>query len=108
LTHSTVKHDVFHAIADPTRRSILIMLAEKEMSIAAITSCFPVSRTAVNKHLKVLCQAGLAASEKAGRETVYSLEPQPLEELKNWLLYFEEYWDNKLSALKNFTENNNG
>ncbi|MFD0051241.1 ArsR/SmtB family transcription factor [Actinomycetes bacterium NPDC127524] len=99
---------MFHAIADPTRRSILIMLAEKEMSIAAIASCFPVSRTAVNKHLKVLCQAGLAASEKTGRETVYSLKPQPLEELKNWLQFFEVYWDNKLLALKKFTENNNG
>ena len=93
MVTSSSKHDVFQAIADPTRRSLLKMLADKEMPIAAITDCFPISRTAVNKHLHVLSEAGLVSSQKVGRETRYKLQPEPLVELKNWLVFFEQYWD---------------
>lgn len=99
-----LKHDVFQAIADPTRRSLLKLLADKEMPIAAISECFPITRTAVNKHLHVLSDAGLVSSKKVGRETRYKLQPEPLVEIKQWLTFFEEYWDEKLSALKMFVE----
>jgi DNA-binding transcriptional ArsR family regulator len=102
-----MEHDVFQAIADPTRRRLLKLLANKEMPIAAITECFPISRTAVNKHLHVLSDAGLVSSQKVGRETRYKLQPEPLVELKQWLSFFEQYWANKLSALKEFVETDN-
>jgi DNA-binding transcriptional ArsR family regulator len=98
------KHDVFQAVADPTRRKILKLLAEQEMPIALITESFPITRTAINKHLFVLSEAGLVSSKRVGRETRYSLQPDPLKELQEWLSFFELYWDNKLSALKNFVE----
>lgn len=98
------KHDVFQAIADPTRRSLLKLLADKEMPIVAITEYFTISRTAVNKHLQVLTDAGLVSSQKVGRETRYRLMPEPLAELKDWLNFFEQYWDEKLSALKEYVE----
>lgn len=100
------KHDVFQAIADPTRRSIIKLLAGigKEMSIAAIVEHFPVSRTAITKHLQVLSDAGLVSSRKVGRETRYKLQPAPLAELKQWLSYFEEYWETKLLNLKEYVE----
>jgi DNA-binding transcriptional ArsR family regulator len=101
------KHDVFQAIADPTRRSMLKLLAGKEMAIAEIVAHFPVSRTAVNKHLYVLSDAGLVRSRKVGRETRYRLQPQPLQELKQWLAFFDQYWDEKLANLKDFVESDN-
>ena len=104
MVTSSSKHDVFQAIADPTRRSLLKMLADKEMPIAAITDCFPISRTAVNKHLHVLSEAGLVSSQKVGRETRYKLQPEPLVELRDWLVFFEQYWDEKLFTLKKFVE----
>ncbi len=99
-----LKHDVFQAIADPTRRRLLKLLADKEMPITAISECFPISRTAVNKHLHVLFDAGLVSSQKVGRETRYKLQPEPLGEIKQWLTFFEKYWDEKLSFLKEFVE----
>jgi DNA-binding transcriptional ArsR family regulator len=97
-------HDVFQAIADPTRRSLLKLLANKEMSIASISDCYPISRTAVNKHLQVLSDAQLVCSQKVGRETRYKLQPEPLLELQDWLTFFEQYWANKLFALKEYVE----
>lgn len=98
------KHDVFQAISDPTRRTMIEMLAGKELSVASIKDYFPISRTAINKHLKVLSEAGLVCSQKVGRETRYKLQPKPLEEIQNWLAFFESYWDEKLFSLKEFVE----
>ncbi|WAH37547.1 ArsR/SmtB family transcription factor [Alicyclobacillus dauci] len=98
------KHDVFQAIADPTRRSLLRLLADKEMSIASITECFPITRTAVNKHLQVLSDAGLVKRHKIGRETRYKMRPEPLVEVTEWISYFEKYWDEKLDALMQYVE----
>lgn len=98
------KHDVFQAIADPTRRQLLKLLGEQEMSVTVISRHFPMSRTAVSKHLRVLADAGLVKDRKVGRETRYRLEPEPLLELKRWLSYYEQYWDNKLSVLKHLVE----
>jgi DNA-binding transcriptional ArsR family regulator len=107
LVASSAKHDVFQAIADPTRRMMLKLLADREMPIAAITECFPISRTAVNKHLHVLSEAGLVIRRKVGRETRYKLQSEPLVELKDWLEFFEQYWDEKLFALKKYVEADN-
>ncbi|RSD28854.1 ArsR/SmtB family transcription factor [Mesobacillus subterraneus] len=104
MSASQAKHDVFQAVADPTRRKILRLLSKQEMAIASIADSFPITRTAINKHLFVLSEAGLVTAKKVGRETRYTLHPEPLQELHEWLSYFELYWDNKLSALKHFVE----
>jgi DNA-binding transcriptional ArsR family regulator len=100
------KYDVFQAIADPTRRELLSLLADREMPVTMISEHFPISRTAVSKHLHVLEEAGLVSGRKVGRETRYILSPEPLQELKSWLSYYERFWDKKLSVLKSFVENN--
>lgn len=100
------KHDVFQAIADPTRRKLLSLLSNKELPVKEITGHFPMSRTAVSKHLHILADAGLVSEQKVGRETRYKLQPEPLLKLKQWLSYYEQFWDNKLNTLKNFVENN--
>jgi DNA-binding transcriptional ArsR family regulator len=98
------KHDIFQAIADPTRRELLSLLADQEMPVTMITEHFPITRTAVSKHLHVLEEAGLVSERKVGRETRYKLQPEALLELKQWLSYYERYWDRKLAALKSFVE----
>jgi DNA-binding transcriptional ArsR family regulator len=107
MSTSSVKHDVFQAIADPTRRKMLKLLSQKEMPVMAISEHFPMTRTAVSKHLRVLADAGLVMESKVGRETRYKLNPEPLNELKDWLQYFEIFWENKLAALKIFVESDN-
>jgi DNA-binding transcriptional ArsR family regulator len=99
------KHDVFQAIADPTRRQLLQLLGEREeMPVTTLSGHFPMSRTAVSKHLRILSDAGLVKERKVGRETRYRLDPDPLLELKRWLSYYERYWENKLAALQRFVE----
>jgi DNA-binding transcriptional ArsR family regulator len=100
----TPKHDVFQAIADPTRRKLLRLLIEQELPVTVLSGHFPMSRTAVSKHLRILSDAGLVKDRKVGRETRYRLEPEPLQELKSWLSYYERFWSNKMAALKDYVE----
>ncbi|MED3564145.1 metalloregulator ArsR/SmtB family transcription factor [Bacillus xiapuensis] len=104
MAGSTAKHDVFQAVADPTRRKLLKLLSHQELPVTVISEQFPISRTAVSKHLRVLADAGLVKERRVGRETRYKLEPEPLYELKDWLQYFEIFWENKLSALRRLVE----
>jgi DNA-binding transcriptional ArsR family regulator len=98
------QYDVFQAIADPTRRRLLEILAGEELSISTISSHFTMSRTAVTKHLHVLESAGLVVARKMGREKLYCLEAKPLQKLQTWLTFYEQFWDNKLSKLKDVVE----
>lgn len=102
---TAAKHDVFQAIADPTRREVLRLIANKELAISEITSHFPISRTAIAKHLQILSEANLVSGKKVGREKIYQLQPEPLTEVKQWLSYYEQFWNNKLSILKHVVEN---
>lgn len=101
---SSQKHDVFQAIADPTRRGLLRLLVDQEMPVTVISGHFPMTRTAVSKHLRILADAGLVKERKVGRETRYRLDTDPLLELKRWLSFYERYWENKLDMLKRFVE----
>ncbi|WP_286230959.1 ArsR/SmtB family transcription factor [Neobacillus mesonae] len=101
MSQPAQKHDVFQAIADPTRREVLKLLAEKELPISEITSHFPMSRTAIAKHLKVLSDAELVSGRKQGREKIYRLHLEPLTELRR---FYEQFWSNKLSILKYIVE----
>jgi DNA-binding transcriptional ArsR family regulator len=104
MSADRAKHDVFQAIADPTRRQLLKLLSKEEMPVTAISANFPISRTAVSKHLRVLAEAELVRERKSGRETRYSLNPEPLRELQDWVQYFELFWDNKLNKLRHLLE----
>lgn len=104
MSLSAAKYDVFQAIADPTRREVLRLLTEKELPISKITDHFPMSRTAVAKHLHILSEAKLVSRRKVGREKIYRLQPEPLAELQQWLSYYEQFWNNKLSMLKYVVE----
>ena len=100
MSASEQKYDVFQAIADPTRRQVLELLTEKELPISEITSHFSVSRTAIAKHLRILSEAELVSGRKVGRERRYRLQPEPLNEVKQWLSFYEKFWSNKRLKLK--------
>ncbi|MDA5109615.1 metalloregulator ArsR/SmtB family transcription factor [Brevibacillus thermoruber] len=104
MAASPSRHDVFQAIADPTRRQLLRLLGDQEMPVTVISGHFPMSRTAVSKHLRILAEAGLVKGRKVGRETRYRLDPEPLLELKQWLAYYERFWENKMAMLKHYVE----
>lgn len=104
------KHDVFQAVADPTRRKLLKLLGDQdaEMPVTVISGHFPMTRPAVSKHLRILAEAGLVKERKVGRETRYRLDPGPLLELKQWLAYYERFWENKISLLRHYVESDGG
>jgi len=104
MTQPAVKYDVFQAIADPTRRHILQLLALRNKPISLIAENFAISRTAVVKHLTILEQAELVSSQKKGREKIYTLHVERLKELEVWLQYFDLFWDNKLAQLQSMVE----
>jgi DNA-binding transcriptional ArsR family regulator len=96
------KYDIFKAIADPTRRKILSLLVLSGAStITAIANDFDTARQVVTKHIYVLEKAGLVSIQDAGRERYCKLEPQPLKEIFDWVSFYEQFWDDKLDALKN-------
>lgn len=99
-------HDVYEAIADSRRRQILELLAVRDLSVQDISDHFPVTRPAISKHLKILREAGLVDEHKIGRQRLYHLYPEKLEELRAWVLYFDRFWLEKLNALKTLVEEN--
>lgn len=92
-------HDVFQAIADPTRRRILYMLSREEMTVTAIAKEFPISRPAISKHLGILKRTGLITERKTGREKRCQLNPEPLLVVQNWIQYYEPFWEKRLHQL---------
>jgi DNA-binding transcriptional ArsR family regulator len=87
------------ALSDPTRRTIVELLAEKERTAGQLAASFSTSRPAVSRHLRVLREHGLVHARAEGRERVYSLDPAPLAELDEWLARYRSFWTNRLDAL---------
>ncbi|MGG4268041.1 ArsR/SmtB family transcription factor [Peribacillus simplex] len=97
--------DVYVAIADPTRRKLLRLLAdEEELPLHELTAQFQMGRTAVSKHLAILKEVGLVADRKVGRETRYRLNAAPLREIKEWVTFYEKFWKEKAILLKKLLE----
>lgn len=97
--------DVYGAVADPTRRQLIRLLAETdELPLHEMTARFPFGRTAVSKHLAVLRTAGLVTVRKSGRETRYHLNAAPLREIQEWVSFYEEFWTDQITSLKNLLE----
>lgn len=87
------------ALADDTRRQIVELLATGEQPAGQIAERFQVSRPAVSRHLRVLREAGLVASETRGQQRVYTLLPEPFDELEAWVAEVRGFWTQRLSAL---------
>jgi DNA-binding transcriptional ArsR family regulator len=87
------------ALADPTRRRIVELLAERDRDAGEIASHFRVSRPAVSRHLRVLREHGLVQARSVAQRRVYSLDPEPLEEIDAWLTKYRRFWANRLDAL---------
>lgn len=96
--------DVFHAVADPTRRLILDRLKMGNAPVHVLAEGLPMSRPAVSKHLKVLRDANLVRETKEGRERLYALNPQPLRDVASWVEGYRSFWATNLQSLKAFLE----
>ncbi len=91
--------DVFTAIADPTRRRLLDLLAKQPQPVGDLAKRFGVRLSAVSQHLRLLREADLVTVELVGRERWYRLNAQPLERIADWLSRYETFWQEKLDAL---------
>jgi len=97
--------DVYSAVADPTRRQLLRLLADAdELPLHEMTAQFRIGRTAISKHLAILKEAGLVIDRKAGRETRYQLNAAPLREIQEWVSFYERFWTDRLQNLKDLLE----
>jgi DNA-binding transcriptional ArsR family regulator len=97
VTHAVV--DALAALADPTRRELLALLAGGERPAGELAAEFPVSRPAISRHLRVLREAGLVTSRTDGKRRLYALEASPLRELDDWLEPYRRFWAQRLDAL---------
>lgn len=97
--------DVFDAIADPTRRRLIRLLAEsEEVPLHELTAQFRMGRTAVSKHLAILKEAGLVLDRKVGRETRFRLNASPLREIQDWLAFYSKFWNTNMLRLNQLLE----
>ena len=101
---NTEVQGAFRALADPTRRDILLLLSEQDMTIAQVSDRFDMTRAAIKKHLTVLEEGDLISVHPNGRERVNRLEPLGLKSVSDWLDYFNNFWDERLTTLKEVVE----
>ena len=94
-----MRRDVFQAIADPTRRAILGLIALQAMTPNALAEKFASSRQAVSKHIKILLECQLVKQEQSGREIYYHFNPKKLKEVDKWLAQFRGIWEDKFTQL---------
>lgn len=93
-----MRRDVFQAIADPTRRAILAMLAAQTLTVNGIAEHFNVSRPSVSKHVKILSECGLIQIEQKGRERYCEAKIEKLNEVADWIEPYRQFWETKLDA----------
>lgn len=94
-----MRRDIFQAIADPTRRAIIGLIALQAMTPNALAEHFDTTRQAVSKHLKILTECELVKQEHQGREIYYSLEIEKMKEIDKWLEQFKKIWENRFNQL---------
>lgn len=95
-----LRRDVFQAIADPTRRAILLLVASHSMTAGAIASNFETARPTVSKHLQILTECQLLEQEQSGREVYYRLNPGKIKEIADFIEPFRQLWDEKFNKLE--------
>lgn len=94
-----MRRDVFQAIADPTRRAIILLIASQTMTPNAIAEHFDISRQAVSKHLRILTECQLVKQEQSGREIFYQLNGDKIQEIDKWLEEFKKVWERRFNEL---------
>lgn len=100
-----MRRDVFQAIADPTRRDILVMLAKEAMTPNRLAENFHTTRQAISKHIKILSECQLVKQEYSGREIYYYFNSRKLKEVDKWLRPFREMWDKRFDQLDTVLKN---
>jgi DNA-binding transcriptional ArsR family regulator len=95
-----LRRDVFQAISDPTRRTILLLVASGSMTAGAIASNFDTARPTVSKHLQILAECQLLEQEQIGREIYYHLNPEKIKEIADFIEPFREMWDARFNKLE--------
>tara|TARA_R110000751_G_scaffold271365_3_gene371416 strand:+ start:12302 stop:12649 length:348 start_codon:yes stop_codon:yes gene_type:complete len=114
MTPSTTEEiqGAFRALADPTRRAILMHLSARDMTIGEVTEHFSITRAAVKKHLTILEEGQLISVQASGRERINHLEPLGLKSVSDWINHFNQFWDERLLDLQRAVEDhertNNG
>src|SRR5215212_5478253 len=104
MHRQTAHSDVFSAVADPTRRAILDRLRRGPAPVNELASGFRVSRPAVSKHLRILRTARLVHERKEGRQRIYELEPQRIQEVAKWAEEYRRFWQQNIASLKRHLE----
>jgi len=97
-----MRRDVFQAIADPTRREIINMLAYKSLNLNSVAEQFKISRPAVSKHIKILTECGLVTIKQKGRERFCEAKLNKLNEVTDWIEKYRQIWETRLDALENY------
>jgi DNA-binding transcriptional ArsR family regulator len=95
-----MRRDIFQAIADPTRRAIIALIALQAMTPNALAEHFDTSRQAISKHLRILTECELVTQEQKGREIFYSLEIEKMKEIDKWLEQYRKIWETRLNQLE--------
>ena len=96
-----IRRDVFQAIADPTRRAILVLVAAQSMTAGAIAANFDTARPTVSKHLQILTECELLEQEQNGREVYYHFNPKKMKEVADFIEPFRQMWDERFNKLEN-------
>jgi DNA-binding transcriptional ArsR family regulator len=99
-----MRRDVFQAIADPTRREIINMIAQQSLNLNAVAEKFQVSRPAISKHIKILTECGLIIIKQQGRERYCEAKLDKLNEVSDWVGQYKKFWSQKLDALGNYLD----
>ncbi len=97
-----MRRDVFQAIADPTRREILGMIAYKSLNINSVTENFDVSRAAIYKHMKILAECGLLEIKQQGRQRFCEGRLEKLNEVSDWVEQYRQFWEARFDSLDNY------
>lgn len=100
-----LRRDVFQAIADPTRRAILLLVATQSMTAGAIASNFDTARPTVSKHLQILTECELLQQEQQGREVYYHLNPLKMKEIAEFVEPFRKMWEERFNTLEAVMKN---
>lgn len=99
-----MRRDVFQAIADPTRREIISLLADRVMTPSDVADAFDVSRQAISKHIKILTECGLIVISRQGRERWCEARLEPLNEVSSWVGRYKQYLDGKMDRLDQYLD----
>jgi DNA-binding transcriptional ArsR family regulator len=99
-----MRRDVFQAIADPTRREIINMIAHRSLHLNSVAEKFDVSRPAISKHIKILTECGLITIKQQGRHRYCEAKLEKLNEVSDWVEQYKKFWTQKLDALETYLD----